>query len=306
MSESVARHLHGAEIESIRGWLYYDNSSPSGLRWRKSFGKLRIEGQPAGKLAQGYFCFSLNQSYYRATDLILLLNGIFPTDARQHACLIDAEGLANDAINLQWRVPVKEKTIKSSIKPDLESIKRRKERRFVDSALSGRIAVIAEDTRLSRLCPGNHFWMGQPLTLFKMGHDGKWECPQCKQHDQELYSRYLLARKGFRIRVHRSRRNLKPLPWHEVQQRFAQFDHRCAYCGCDGKMQIEHVVPISKGGSHAVGSIVPACKRCNVSKHARPVETWYRQQPFYSDLRWRKICRVLGWQRSSVGQLALL
>jgi hypothetical protein len=55
-----------------------------------------------------------------------------------------------------------------------------------------------------------------------------------------------------------------------------------------------------------VGSIVPACKRCNASKHAKPAETWYRSQPFFSELRWRKICRVPGWQRSSVGQLALL
>lgn len=306
MSESVARHLHGAEIESVREWLYCDKSSPSGLRWLKSFGKLRIKGQPAGRLTHGYFCFSLNNSYYRSTDLILLLNGIFPTDSHQRACLIDCEGPANDARNLEWRVLVKEKTQKSNIKSDLEEIKRRKERRLFDSVLSGRMAVIAEDARLSRLCPGNHFWMGQPLTLLKMGPNGRWECPECQQHNKELYLRHFRVKRSSCIYVSRRRRNLKPLPSHEVQQRFAEFGHRCAYCGCDGKMQMDHVVPISKGGSHSVGSIVPACKRCNVSKHAKPAETWYRAQPFFSELRWRKICRVLGWHRSSVGQLALL
>jgi 5-methylcytosine-specific restriction endonuclease McrA len=92
----------------------------------------------------------------------------------------------------------------------------------------------------------------------------------------------------------------------QVRARFAQFDHCCAYCGAGGELHIEHVVPIAKGGTHAMGNIVPACKRCNYSKTAHEVESWYKSQPFFSELRWRKICRVLGWNRSAVGQLALL
>jgi 5-methylcytosine-specific restriction endonuclease McrA len=92
----------------------------------------------------------------------------------------------------------------------------------------------------------------------------------------------------------------------QIRARFAQFDHRCAYCGSGGDLHIEHVVPISKGGPHSMGNIIPACKDCNFSKRDHDAETWYRAQPFFSELRWRKICRVLGWNRSSVGQLALL
>jgi 5-methylcytosine-specific restriction endonuclease McrA len=92
----------------------------------------------------------------------------------------------------------------------------------------------------------------------------------------------------------------------EVRARFAEFDHRCAYCGAGGDLHIEHVVPISRGGGHALGNIVPACESCNYSKRDHDPETWYRKQPFFSELRWRKICRVLGWGKSSVGQLALL
>jgi 5-methylcytosine-specific restriction endonuclease McrA len=92
----------------------------------------------------------------------------------------------------------------------------------------------------------------------------------------------------------------------QVRERFRQFDNRCAYCGCTGDLHIEHVVPISKGGTHAMGNIIPACKNCNFSKAAHEAESWYRAQPFFSELRWRKICRVLGWGRGSVGQLALL
>jgi 5-methylcytosine-specific restriction endonuclease McrA len=92
----------------------------------------------------------------------------------------------------------------------------------------------------------------------------------------------------------------------EIKARFAEFDDRCAYCGAGGDLHIEHVVPISRGGGHAIGNIVPACESCNYSKRDHDPETWYRRQPFFSELRWRKICRVMGWQRSSVGQLALL
>lgn len=92
----------------------------------------------------------------------------------------------------------------------------------------------------------------------------------------------------------------------QIRARFAQFDHCCAYCGACGELHIEHVVPISKGGGHALGNIVPACETCNYSKRDHQPEPWYRAQPFFSNRRWRKICRVLGWDKSSVGQLALL
>lgn len=92
----------------------------------------------------------------------------------------------------------------------------------------------------------------------------------------------------------------------QIKWRFEQFGHSCAYCGGNGDLHIEHVVPISKGGTHALGNIIPACKPCNYSKSTKGVETWYRAQPFFTNQRWNKIRRVLGWNTSSVGQLALL
>ena len=92
----------------------------------------------------------------------------------------------------------------------------------------------------------------------------------------------------------------------QIRERFRLFDNCCAYCGGGGDMQIEHVVPIAQGGTHAIGNIVPACQRCNTNKRDHNPETWYRQQSFFSELRWKKICKVLGWHKSSVGQLALL
>lgn len=78
-----------------------------------------------------------------------------------------------------------------------------------------------------------------------------------------------------------------------IRQRFNEFGNSCAYCGAQGDMEIEHVVATSQGGAHDIGNIVPACSRCNTSKRTTEMERWYRTQPFFSELRLRRIRRVL-------------
>jgi 5-methylcytosine-specific restriction endonuclease McrA len=45
------------------------------------------------------------------------------------------------------------------------------------------------------------------------------------------------------------------------------FNHRCAYCGEEGKMEMDHVIPISKGGQTTKENIVPCCRSCNSKKN---------------------------------------
>lgn len=75
----------------------------------------------------------------------------------------------------------------------------------------------------------------------------------------------------------------------EIRRQFFLFENVCAYCGFDESLQIDHVVPVSLGGTHEPSNIVPACSSCNSSKNANPVEEWYLSQPFYSRERWNKI-----------------
>lgn len=49
----------------------------------------------------------------------------------------------------------------------------------------------------------------------------------------------------------------------------AYFGQRCAYCLRPGKLTQDHIVPLSRGGAHAIHNIVPACHTCNVRKSAR-------------------------------------
>lgn len=92
----------------------------------------------------------------------------------------------------------------------------------------------------------------------------------------------------------------------QIAKRFAEFSHCCAYCGATGDLHIEHVNPISKGGTHVLSNVVPACQSCNYSKRAKDAETWYQAQPFFCKKRWAKILKVMGAGKGSPQQLALL
>jgi len=83
------------------------------------------------------------------------------------------------------------------------------------------------------------------------------------------------------------------IPVSALRQRFNEFGNCCAYCGTGGDMQIEHVEPISSGGAHDIGNIVPACWPCNANKRTNDMETWYRSQPFFSELRLHRIRRMI-------------
>ena len=92
----------------------------------------------------------------------------------------------------------------------------------------------------------------------------------------------------------------------QLWRRWVQFDHRCAYCGTNGDLHMEHVIPISKGGEHHLGNIVPACQRCNYSKGKSEAQAWYGAQPFFDETRWHHIQSVLAWSQPSFEQLPLL
>lgn len=60
----------------------------------------------------------------------------------------------------------------------------------------------------------------------------------------------------------------------------AAYGNCCAYCqgafDPANPLEWDHVVPISRGGVHSVGNIVPSCRRCNRAKSKRFVSEWRR------------------------------
>ena len=108
------------------------------------------------------------------------------------------------------------------------------------------------------------------------------------------------------------RRALHPVTRQQIDARFALWANRCAFCGVDAnhlrnaghdRLTVDHVLALTKNGLDEADNIMPACHFCNSSKSNSPVETWYRKQPFFTEARWRKICRHC--PAAVVGQLPL-
>ena len=69
------------------------------------------------------------------------------------------------------------------------------------------------------------------------------------------------------------------------------FDYKCAYTGecIKHNCHVEHIVPISKGGTSYIWNLVPSTASANLSKQNRDMEEWYREQEYFCEERLNKI-----------------
>lgn len=69
------------------------------------------------------------------------------------------------------------------------------------------------------------------------------------------------------------------LTLHEWLDTVRWFGNRCAYCDQppeDGKLlELEHLVPLTRGGFHRADNVVPACGPCNKSKGTMTHEEYF-------------------------------
>ena len=67
------------------------------------------------------------------------------------------------------------------------------------------------------------------------------------------------------------------------------WDNKCAYCGSDKELTIDHITPRSKGGADVTKNVVCACHDCNQDKAHTPMEHWYLSQEFFNTARYDRI-----------------
>jgi len=67
------------------------------------------------------------------------------------------------------------------------------------------------------------------------------------------------------------------------------WDNKCAYCGSDKELTIDHITPRSKGGADVTKNVVCACHDCNQDKAHTPMEDWYLSQEFFNTARYDRI-----------------
>ena len=109
---------------------------------------------------------------------------------------------------------------------------------------------------------------------------------------KEVHKRYRQSTKGkaARKRSGKTRRtrikyiqgSLTDAEW---QTLLATYDY-CSYCGEDlSDPQLEHILPVSRGGRHELGNVLPVCLNCNRDKGDQTLEEWLKELQAKSDPR---------------------
>lgn len=97
--------------------------------------------------------------------------------------------------------------------------------------------------------------------------------PEQRKETQRAYFERTREAHRQRERTYRARKRnatIETITEEGWMQIILSYDSCCVYCGhkCESP-SMDHIVPISKGGSHSYDNIVPACLECNCKKGAR-------------------------------------
>lgn len=88
----------------------------------------------------------------------------------------------------------------------------------------------------------------------------------------------------------------------QIDEVLKYFNYKCAYTGIDLKhnFHIDHIIPISKGGSNNIYNLVPTIPEANLSKSNRELEEWYREQDYFSEDRLNKIYKYIEHMKTNI------
>lgn len=74
-----------------------------------------------------------------------------------------------------------------------------------------------------------------------------------------------------RYRARKAGATIKPVDEATIYMRD---NYECQYCGSRENLELDHIVPLSKGGAHSEDNLVVACRHCNSSKGSKPLIIW--------------------------------
>lgn len=88
-------------------------------------------------------------------------------------------------------------------------------------------------------------------------------------HLYHYYGAYSVRRKYIKENTYADSK-LLACDWRYIKE---AYQYKCVYCHIKNiKLTQDHVIPISKGGPHIAGNIVPACQSCNSKKF---ISMWF-------------------------------
>lgn len=69
---------------------------------------------------------------------------------------------------------------------------------------------------------------------------------------------------------------------------------RCSYCGGEGDLALDHLIPRNVGGLDTGDNLLPACRTCNSSKGSKDVLLWYRDRGEFPPTGFEKVLETHG------------
>lgn len=68
----------------------------------------------------------------------------------------------------------------------------------------------------------------------------------------------------------------------DISELLFRHNHKCYYCKIDVKvgfnLNMDHVIPLSRGGTHTIENLVPSCKLCNLRKGTKSIEEFLKDK----------------------------
>jgi 5-methylcytosine-specific restriction endonuclease McrA len=96
--------------------------------------------------------------------------------------------------------------------------------------------------------------------------------------------KYYTSPKGIINYTHHNHRRLaiiKERPTDLTSDKILEIINRdkvCVYCGSNIRLELDHIIPLVRGGSCMFNNFVLACKKCNCCKNGRDVFEWCKIQ----------------------------
>lgn len=101
------------------------------------------------------------------------------------------------------------------------------------------------------------------------------DCKSCRKiickYNAKYFSDYYLSHsESYKTRARQRKAFILGLPEHYTINEWnlikSKFSNRCVCCLSKGKLTVDHIIPLKRGGTDTIDNIQPVCKSCNSSK----------------------------------------
>jgi 5-methylcytosine-specific restriction endonuclease McrA len=67
-------------------------------------------------------------------------------------------------------------------------------------------------------------------------------------------------------------RNGSSFPLEQWLEKLKSLGNRCVSCGTENNIEVDHIIPTSKGGTNDINNLQPLCRHCNATKFREVID----------------------------------